>query len=494
MMAEREIDLIDLLVKILLKWRIILAWMLVGGILMGGFSYVRSYQAQKTQSAALEQQKQDESKYFLRQMTEKQISNVNTVLGYEGIVENWESYLQESVKMQIDALNEPRAELTFQVVAEDLETAYRIEQIYEAAVLGGLSQWLADEGQDGISAAAMSELVVLDRNSGNSSVYRANNSTNIIAYQDRDSFSIVIYHLSEEQCLKLADKVEEYLQDQNSQLIKKLGDHEIRLVNRTFSFVMDTMLLDERRYIQNDIISMSNNSAKLKDEFSNVERQYYNYLITEKVQEVSGEDQTVPTSSQSAAVVNPSVSLKYVVMGMILFAVIYVIFVFFKFIYIAKLQVTDDVNAIYGVPELGVIPKDRNIKKIFGFVDQWILKLRYRNKRKFAPEKAIGLAAAAVKIAAKKEGLDEICCIGCDMQDQALKAADVIQAALKEENISLRVINNVLYDQEAMEQLLSAKGAFLLEKAEGTLYNEVESELEILRRQDIKVLGIIVLE
>lgn len=49
------------------------------------------------------------------------------------------------------------------------------------------------------------------------------------------------------------------------------------------------------------------------------------------------------------------------------------------------------------------------------------------------------------------------CCIGCDMQDYASKAADAIQ------------------------QLLSAKGAFLLEEADGTFYNEIECELEILR-------------
>lgn len=483
-MAQREINLIDLLVKILLKWRTILVWILVGGTLMGGFSYVRSYQTQKARNAALEQEEQqDESAYSLEQLTSMQINNVDAVLRYENLVENWESYLQESIKMQIDPLNEPRTELTFQVVAEDLETAYRIEQIYEVAVLGGLSQWLADEGQDGISAAAMSELVVLNRNSGN-------NSTNIIT----NSFSIVIYHLSEDQCLKLAEKVEEYLQDQNSQLIEKLGDHEIQLINRTFSFVMDTSLLNNKQTMQNGIITLNNSIAKLKDTFSDAEWQNYNYLKGEYAQNTSEEDWTVSESSESVTVIPPSVDLKYVFVGMVLFAFVYAFYIFLKYNFNAKLQVTDDVNALYGVPGLGVIPEDKNTKKIFAFVDQWILKLRDWNKRKFDSDKAMGLAAAAVKIAAKKEGLEEICCIGCDMQEHALKVADAIQTTLKEENISLRLINNVLYDQEAMEQLLSAKGAFLLEQAEETLYNEIENELEILRRQDIKVLGIVVTE
>lgn len=479
-MAEREINLIHLLVKVLLKWRSILIWMLIGGILMGGLSYVRSYQRQKTQSAQLEQQEQNEDEYFHEQLTEMQISNVNTVLGYESFMETRESYLQESIRMQINALNEPRAELTFQVFAEDPETACRIEQIYEAAVEGGLSQWLADEEQGGNSAAAMSELVILE--------------TNATIIQGRDSFNIIINHISVEECLKLAEKVDEYIQDQNSQLIKKLGDHEIRMVNQTFSFVMDTSLLDDQRSIQNDIMTWNSNMAKLKDAFSDVEWQYYDYLKADDVQQDSGKDQTDSAVSESAMVMSPSVSLKYVLLGMVLFAFIYAFYVFLICILNGKLQIIDDVNTMYGVPELGVIPEDKSSKKIFAFVDNWILKIRDWNKRKFAPEKAIGLAAAAVKIAAKKEGLEEICCIGCDMQAHALKVADAIHTALKEENISMRVINNILYDQEAMEQLLSARGAFLLEKAEGTLYNEVENELEILRRQDIKVLGIIVIE
>ena len=41
-MEEREINLIDLLVDIMLHWRGILVFMLIAGIAMGGFSYVRS--------------------------------------------------------------------------------------------------------------------------------------------------------------------------------------------------------------------------------------------------------------------------------------------------------------------------------------------------------------------------------------------------------------------------------------------------------------------
>ena len=109
-------------------------------------------------------------------------------------------------------------------------------------------------------------------------------------------------------------------------------------------------------------------------------------------------------------------------------------------------------------------------------------------------EEALGLAGVAVKMAAKKETFDTVCCIGCNMKERTLKAAEAIQKVLAEDNIELTVLNNVLYDQSAMEQLQGVKGAFLLEKAGETLYDEIMKELELLNRQDIKILGVVVVE
>ena len=57
-MKEREIALVDLLVAILLRWRVVILAMLIGGMLMGAFSYYRSSQTAEAQRAQLAQQEQ----------------------------------------------------------------------------------------------------------------------------------------------------------------------------------------------------------------------------------------------------------------------------------------------------------------------------------------------------------------------------------------------------------------------------------------------------
>lgn len=470
---------------------------------MGGFSYVSSVRTSQSQKAQVAEQKAQIAELvqamavlkleeidldqLLDSLTDTQIGNVNTAIWYEQLREAEGIYRQESVKMQVDSMNIPRASLTFQVVAGDVETAERIIRVYED-MAAGLNQWIAEEVQ-GESATALSELISLTRSSAS-------------GQEAVDTFRITVYHVSEKECTQLAEKVNEYFQERQPQLADRMGEHQIRLVNQEFSFVMDMTLLENQQKVQNSIISWNNSAAAVKANFSEKEWQYYNYLTTGTLLKISLEEQEseeTETVSEGGAittitVIQPAVSKKYILMGMVLFAFMYVFYVFIKYILNVRVRVTDNVADIYGVPELGVIPAAGDSKKIFAFVDNWILKLRDWNKRRFTMEEATGLAAVAVKMAARKDGLEEVCCVGCNLKANAVDVADAIQKVLKDVDISMKVLNNVLYDQEAMEQMLSAKGAFLLERAGETFYDEIDREIELLRRQEIKVLGVIVVE
>ena len=134
-MQEREISLLDLMVEILLRWRVLVVCMLIGGSLMGGFSFVRSYQtaeAQKAQIAEMEKKLQEKKEqlesdqheedtkgnlatkeYLQEQLTEVQKNNINTVLDYESFIEELEAYCDSSILMQLDPLNISQAKLTF---------------------------------------------------------------------------------------------------------------------------------------------------------------------------------------------------------------------------------------------------------------------------------------------------------------------------------------------------------------------------------------------
>lgn len=75
-----------------------------------------------------------------------------------------------------------------------------------------------------------------------------------------------------------------------------------------------------------------------------------------------------------------------------------------------------------------------------------------------------------------------------------MKACEQIRESLSAEGVSVQILSNVLYDAEVMEALSEAQGAVLVETAGSTLYEEVVRELQLLNRQNITVLGGIVVE
>ena len=84
--------------------------------------------------------------------------------------------------------------------------------------------------------------------------------------------------------------------------------------------------------------------------------------------------------------------------------------------------------------------------------------------------------------------------MGCNLSAGAGKVCESLKAALEKEGIQVTVLDNVLYNAESMEKIDAVTGVVLVEKAGSTLYNEIANELALLKRQDIAVLGGIIVE
>lgn len=483
-MQEIEIKLGDLFVDILRHWRAVIVCMLVGGIMMGGVSYIRSYRAVASQKEIAQEENDgalSDEAYLREKLTTEQQNNVDRILNYERYLANLQAYVDNSVLMQIDAERIPRMELTFLVTASDAETGASIEKVYEDIVIGNFIQWLIESGQNDLDSTALRELIAVNRSSRG-------------LLLGSDSFSVTIVHMTEDQCVQLAEQMISYVESQQGRLRDLMGDHTIEVVNRSFMYVMDTSIMTSQKNVRYDIEEFIATIAQLKISLSDEERMYYKALSLGKAQTNPVRVKEMDAKNEAAHAALPSLSVKYVILGMFLLAFVYVFYVFMQFVMNSRLRASDDVKKLYGISRLALISSRTDSKKMFAFVDRWIMKLCNRNKRVFTGTEATGLAAVAVKMQAKKEELDSVYCIGCDIKEESMQAAEQIQNMLKKENITVPVLNNILYNQESMEKLQGAKAAFLLEKAGGTLYEEIARELEILRRQGIKILGIVIVE
>ena len=127
-------------------------------------------------------------------------------------------------------------------------------------------------------------------------------------------------------------------------------------------------------------------------------------------------------------------------------------------------------------------------------MDQWILALRYRNRRKLSQTEALKLTAAMVKMAAQREQTNEICFIGCGIEGNTLQICWQLRDMLEKENLAVHVLGDMLYNVEGMEKIRAAKGVVLVETEGVSLYAEIAREIEMLKRQGAGVIGGIIVE
>ena len=414
---------------------------------------------------------------------------VYTVLDDEKEYAVYQQYMESSVLMQMDPYNIPIINMLFKIQSDDVGQSYMLHLVYENLINGlGVCQWV--EEQTGVSSAVAAELISAQARS-NITLLNDTQETEFGSY----CLNVAVVHYDSVECERLAQCVKDYIEQQCEKLSRELGVHEVVLLSESAGVIMDTEIRDSQLAYSNTQITLQTNCAKAKDAFTNNQQMYYELLkreeeISEKPERY--EETTEPETATQMAANKPSVSLKYMAVGAVLFAFTYAGVLFVLYILNGKLRVADELQSLYNISQLGLIVKDGTKKKFF--IDKWIDTLRNRNKRQFTREQSLELAGAAIKISAGKQELDTICLMGCNLKAGADVVCQELKERLEKENITVQILDNVLYDAETMEELESAKGIVLVEKAMSTMYNEILRELELASRQGIKVLGGIVVE
>ncbi|MCD7836894.1 MAG: hypothetical protein LUG83_09675 [Lachnospiraceae bacterium] len=491
-MDEREINLADLLLNILLHWRGLILLMLAGGILFGAYSYISSDREAKAlqkeydeQNAMLEEVEDEEDVFALsqrlleEQMTKTQIANVLSVITNEELMAEKNSYLESSVLMQLDANNVPEEWIVFAVLADDSTAANNIALVYENILSGnGLNEYLSDKFN--IAESAVDEL------------YSIKYATNRF-YLGTNSFSMAIVYSDKDTCQSMAQAVIEYAASQTAELKEYLGEHELVVLGQYYSESTNTSLLNTKKTYVNDVMTLETAIAKAKDAFSDEEVAYYNCLSSSKMTLKEDEEEEIDETESEldiVTVVLAHISVKYVLLGAVLFVLAYACLLAAIYVFDNRLKRCDNMQEIYKIPQLGCIElRTAGKRKPLQFVDNMLNGFWNRNRRSFSVEESVKLAATAVKIAAVKSEAAYVSIIGCNMKNGSLDICEQIKSFLANEGIRADILDNVIYDAEAMERLTDSSCAVLVENVASTLYSEIDEELALLKRQNIKALG-----
>lgn len=492
-MEEREIDLLDMIADILSHWRGLVVALVIGAVLMGGLSYVKSYQnIQNIQNAQpIEEETTLDAATVEKQLMqleetleESQKAAVLTTMDDEREYIWKENYAENSVYMQLDPFNIAQRQLVYQIKATEENQNQSLGTTY-GDVLDNVGMYNWVEEKTGVPPAYVKELITV---STTSAISIANDQ--FAGTVGTDRLKITVIQKDEESCKELSDAVKAYVEQQKATLATEVGNHELILLSESAGMTLGMDVMNRQIDYGNQVSNLRSGIASAKAGFTADQAKYYDLLTWEEGMD-EAEIVQKDTVEEQAVAVSPSVSKKYILLGAVLFAFVYAGILFLVYIFNSKLRVSDELQSLYHIPQIGVVVKDSKKKFI---LDKWVDDLRHYGKRKFDAEQSMELAFVAVKIAAVKNKLNTICLMGCNLEAGAGSVCENLKTALEKEGINVTVLDNVLYNAESMEKVEAMTGVVLVEKAGSTLYNEVANELALLKRQDITVLGGIIVE
>lgn len=486
-MQARELNLLDMIVSILTHWRGLVVSMFIGAILFGIFSFTKSYRAEENEQSQNniiinETTVQKQVEQLEESMNESERTAVMTTLDYEKEYDMKKTYSEHSIYMQLDPLHLVQTELVYSVQMLDENKAEQLGRIYELLLNNvGLYDW--GEQQTGIEAGYVAELISTNMVSG-----AILQDEGPILTSGDDCLKVRILQGDIDSCQKLTDAVKSYISEQQKKITHEFGEHTLILVAETTGIVTNKNVMADQINWKNEIVSLQSTIVTAKADFTEKQNQYYKLLNWENFAQQEQDTQEINVEEKTYA---PRVSKKYILLGALTLAIMYVGVLSMVYIFNTRVRISDEFQNIYHIPLLGQIVRES--KKKF-FLDKWIDTLHYYGKRRFTAEQSMELAFAAIKIALLKNGLSSVSLLGCNMGAGADEVCNSLKAALESEQISVTILNNILYNAETMEKLGTIQGAVLVEKAESTLYNEIFSELDLLKRQGIQVLGGIIVE
>lgn len=343
------IDICHMLRCIAKKWWEILIAMIVCAVLLGGLSYYKNAKglAAAAESAAAEEDGQTETVSQILMTSEEEILEqsglsrkaAEEVLYYTNKYyynkmqyEHQSTYIEDSILMQLDpnkvwtvtlyydlslSGNEGPGQSTDCTLAAAYLSRISSEEVYEE---------IAGELGEGVQSGYLAEIIT------GSSLDTFLDREDVTVLSGKEDFKIVIRYTDREGCEKIARIVKEKIEASIPEITGEMGAHTIKLVGESREQRADAELLNEQK---NAIAALANLSDNVINARTNIEAseesvfyellEYYEARDAEKAvvlqQAGSGDgeaDDAGENQEKNETKMKPRVSKKYVALGLFL--------------------------------------------------------------------------------------------------------------------------------------------------------------------------------
>ena len=452
---EEEIDLKQLLVYVLRKWRVMLAAAVVLGLLLGGAKMAKGFldlqDPEKVEAsikeAELAQENYDTAKAQL----------ANQMAEYNRQLDDYQRYAEHSLYMKIDPYAVYQESITYVVT-----TGYQILPNMTYQTLNWMGPVLS--AYTSVATSVTLSDLPPEGSAGLSEEWDADSLDKLIKVETNvndGKLTITASAESEARAKAILQAVKQKVEDNKASVAEAAGEHKLSVISEKSTITVDQTIINDRELRLRNITALREAADKAVEK--------YNKL-------------SIPSKTGLSAGGAVKGGIKFAVLGGVAGVFLSAFFYCLQFLMNGKLNSINNLKERYKTRILAVLPPERK----HGWIDRIIDAIE---GMKTVPEDAEKILSVAAMSIGKAGDACTISLAGTAPAETKAKIAEIMQ---KTEGITVINAGDLLMDPEAVRKVRDADGVILAEAKNRSAVSDIERETEILNGIGVPLKGFII--
>lgn len=454
MKTEIYISVKDLIKECIRKIWIIIVAMVVFGILLAGFRYVKDKKNIANTTVAESTEKVDVEK-IVDDLESDDYNQVMTYVDLTNYRDQNRLYTADAKLMKINPYKVDTVLLQYYVNAEDENTRKDMAAAYLSYISGGsLAADVVENNDLEDSSSDIQELIQCDATglTTGTSFYTENTNT----------INMYVYGVDEQDAKDIASYVKESM-DAYSQKLSAVAPHTLTLFEEQYSVTCATKLVSLKNDRFGNLITYNDRTTSYEGLLSDKQKESAQKIVSAQKEndELEDNDETGKTAKKDETP-KASISKKYLVVGAFLGLVLAVVIIVLRYMFDPTIKTSKDLQMFYGTNFIGDV------------------------------EHADGALLAASKIInmCSNRQIKKVLIAGKMATENEAAIKEVVDAVEKK-GIVADIIGDILTDADAVQTLEAKSNVVLVEAVRKSKYEDFNQEKALCESLDAQLLGYI---
>nr|WP_302167807.1 hypothetical protein [uncultured Schaedlerella sp.] len=475
-LRQEGINLMDFMFYCLEKWRWFVICMLIVAMGLGIFKY---------QSVAKENSASNNEKAVIEDSDVEQVPDyyAQAIEELESDLEVRRVHLSDSAIMQINPYHVSIGTLSYYIECKDNESD--IINAYTDFVTNGAMANKLFAIDSSLTVEELQYLIACNSNSEtddqNLQIRNLNDSDLYIKVLEerRGGFQIKMKMPDDDLLEGYLKHAEEIIEEYSAQIKTKIKTHELILLSSVLSEKMDSELQEYQ----------SSKRLEYKTTLKELQTLRTEYLAIQNTQGEKDAAQTVTTDNSILA------AERFSILGLFLGTGFACMFLWIRYMFSGKLQDIEHFKERFEIPLIGMAHTMETKRKIFGFIDAWIYKLRGGFYPQIGYEEQIKIMAANIEATIVRDSCEKnmrkIMIAGTLPEKMVVSLYTQLTAETK--NVIFSSYKQIIFQASALRELENYDGILFIEKKGTSSLEHIVQEKKLATDRKVNILGMIVL-